>query len=166
MASVNKVIVVGYLGRDPETRYMPNGDCVCHINVATSEKLTDKASGEKKEVTEWHRVVLFRKVGEVASLYLKKGTQVYLEGRLQTRKWADKQGHDRYTTEIVADKMHMLGSRPHDSEHDEHGINDGSDDPAAYADVSPQGATAASGSNNHARVLQKNVQQYTDEIPF
>lgn len=166
MASVNKVIVVGNLGRDPETRYMPNGDCVCHINVATSEKLTDKVSGEKKEITEWHRVVMFRKLGEIASLYLKKGMQVYLEGRLQTRKWVDKEGRDRYTTEIVADHMHMLGSRPHDSEHDEHGVNDGSDDAAAYADGSAQRTTETPLSNGHAGEPKKNVRLYPDEIPF
>lgn len=166
MATVNKVIMIGHLGRDPETRYMPNSDCVCHINVATSEKFTDKVSGEKKEITEWHRVVLFRKLGEVAALYLKKGMQVYIEGRLQTRKWTDKQGHDRYTTEIIADQMHMLGSRPHDAEHDERGVNDGSDDPVGYIDASQQRTATAQGSNGHQRAPQKNTQQYTDEIPF
>jgi single-strand DNA-binding protein len=111
MASVNKVIIVGNLGRDPETRYMPNGEAVTNIAVATAEKWTDKASGEKKELTEWHRITFYRKLAEIAGQYLKKGSQVYVEGRLQTRKWTDKDGVERYTTEIIADTMQMLGSR-------------------------------------------------------
>jgi single-strand DNA-binding protein len=111
MASVNKVIVVGNCGRDPETRYMPNGDCACNIAVATTESWKDKNSGEKKEITEWHRITLFRKLGEIAGQYLKKGSQVYIEGRLQTRKWTDKEGVERYTTEIIADTMQMLGGK-------------------------------------------------------
>ena len=110
MASVNKVILVGNLGKDPETRYMPNGDQVTNITVATSETWKDKSSGEKKEATEWHRVVFFRRLAEIAGQYLKKGSQVYIEGRLQTRKW-QKEGQDHYTTEIVADEMKMLGKR-------------------------------------------------------
>jgi single-strand DNA-binding protein len=111
MASVNKVIVVGNLGRDPETRYMPDGAAITNVSVATSFAWTDKASGEKKEETEWHRVVFRGKLAEVAGEYLKKGSQVYVEGRLRTRKWQDKEGQDRYTTEIVAERMQMLGSR-------------------------------------------------------
>jgi len=111
MASVNKVIVVGNLGRDPETRYMPDGAAITNVSVATSYQWTDKASGEKKEETEWHRVVFRGKLAEVAGEYLKKGSQVYVEGRLRTRKWQDKEGQDKYTTEIVADRMQMLGSR-------------------------------------------------------
>jgi single-strand DNA-binding protein len=111
MASVNKVIVVGNLGRDPETRYMPDGAAITNVSVATSFQWTDKASGEKKEETEWHRVVFRGKLAEVAGEYLKKGSQVYVEGRLRTRKWQDKDGQDKYTTEIVADRMQMLGSR-------------------------------------------------------
>ena len=111
MASVNKVIVVGNLGRDPETRYMPDGAAITNVSVATSFQWTDKASGEKKEETEWHRVVFRGKLAEVAGEYLKKGSQVYVEGRLRTRKWQDKEGQDKYTTEIVADRMQMLGSR-------------------------------------------------------
>jgi single-strand DNA-binding protein len=111
MASVNKVIVVGNLGRDPETRYMPDGAAITNVSVATSFQWTDKASGEKKEETEWHRVVFRGKLAEVAGEYLKKGSQVYVEGRLRTRKWQDKEGQDRYTTEIVAERMQMLGAR-------------------------------------------------------
>src|SRR5262247_320548 len=111
MASVNKVIIVGNLGRDPETRYMPDGAAITNVSVATSFQWNDKASGEKKEETEWHRVVFRGKLAEIAGEYLKKGSQVYVEGRLRTRKWQDKEGQDRYTTEVVADAMQLLGSR-------------------------------------------------------
>ena len=110
MASVNKVIIVGNLGRDPETRYMPEGGAITNISVATTEKWKDK-NGEIQEKTEWHRVAFFGKLAEIAGEYLKKGSQVYVEGRLQTRKWQDKDGQDKYMTEIVANQMQMLGSR-------------------------------------------------------
>lgn len=119
MASVNKVIIVGNLGRDPETRYMPNGDAVTNIAVATTESWKDKTSGEKKELTEWHRITFYRKLAEIAGQYLKKGSQVYVEGRLQTRKWTDKEGVERYTTEIIADTMQMLGGGPQRSDDDQ-----------------------------------------------
>ncbi|MEN3374296.1 single-stranded DNA-binding protein [Dechloromonas sp. ZS-1] len=111
MASVNKVILVGNLGADPETRYTASGDAVCNIRLATTESWRDKNSGEKREITEWHRVVFYRKLAEIAGQYLKKGSQVYLEGRIKTRKWQDKDGQDRYTTEIEAVEMQMLGGR-------------------------------------------------------
>ena len=111
MASVNKVILVGNLGKDPESRYMPNGDAVVNITLATTDSWKDKQTGEKKEATEWHRVVFFGKLAEIAGQYLKKGRQIYVEGALKTRKWQDKEGQDRYTTEIVANEMKMLGSR-------------------------------------------------------
>ena len=111
MASVNKVIIVGALGRDPETRYTPGGDAVTNVSVATSEQWNDKTTSQKKELTEWHRVVFYRKLAEVAGEYLKKGSQVYIEGKLHTRKWTDKGGVERYTTEIIADSMQMLGNR-------------------------------------------------------
>ena len=110
MASVNKVILIGNLGRDPETRYMPDGGAVTNVSIATTDVWKDK-SGEKQEKTEWHRVAFFGKLAEIAGEYLKKGSQVYVEGRLQTRKWQDKDGQDKYMTEIVADRMQMLGSR-------------------------------------------------------
>jgi len=110
MASVNKVIIIGNLGRDPETRYMPDGGAITNISVATTDKWKDK-SGEMQEKTEWHRVAFFGKLAEIAGEYLKKGSQVYVEGRLQTRKWQDKDGADKYTTEVVANVMQMLGSR-------------------------------------------------------
>ncbi len=108
---VNKVILVGNLGADPETRSMPSGVTVTNIRIATSESWKDKASGAQQERTEWHSVALFARLGEIAAEYLRKGSQVYVEGKLRTRKWQDKQGNDRYTTEIIADNMQMLGSR-------------------------------------------------------
>lgn len=111
MASVNKVQIIGNLGRDPETRYSPSGDAVTNIAVATTESWKDKATGEKKEETEWHRITFYRKLAEVAGQYLKKGSQVYVEGKLHTRKWTDKDGVERYTTEIIADTMQMLGTK-------------------------------------------------------
>jgi len=108
---VNKVILVGNLGQDPEVRHMPNGNAVTNITVATSETWKDKNTGEQQERTEWHRVVMFRRLAEIAGEYLRKGAKVYIEGRLQTRKWQDQQGNDRYTTEIIADQMQMLDSR-------------------------------------------------------
>jgi single-strand DNA-binding protein len=112
MASLNKVQIIGNLGRDPETRYMPNGDAVTNIAVATTETWKDKSTGEKKEATEWHRITFYRKLAEVVAQYMKKGSSIYVEGRLQTRKWTDKDGVERYTTEIIADTMQMLGSGP------------------------------------------------------
>jgi single-strand DNA-binding protein len=108
---INKVILVGNIGKDPETRYMPNGKAVTNFSVATSESWTDRTSGDKQERTEWHNVVLFEKLAEIAAEYLKKGSQVYIEGSLRTRKWQDKEGKDRYTTEIVGRDMQMLGGR-------------------------------------------------------
>ena len=111
MASVNKVIIVGNLGRDPETRYAPNGDAICNITVATTDTWKDKQTGERKEQTEWHRVSFYGRLAEIAGQYLRKGSPVYVEGSLRTRKWQDKEGQDRYTTEIRAEQMQMLGSR-------------------------------------------------------
>ena len=108
---INKVILIGNLGQDPEVRYMSNGGAVCNITLATSETWKDKNTGEQQEKTEWHRVVAFRRLAEIMGEYLKKGSKVYIEGRLQTRKWQDQQGQDRYTTEILADEMQMLDSR-------------------------------------------------------
>lgn len=112
MSSVNQVILIGNLGADPEVRSMPDGNTVCNIRMATTDVWKDKTTGEKKETTEWHRVVLYRKLGEIAARYLKKGSSVYIEGRLKTRKWQDQNGQERYTTEIEATEMKMLGSRP------------------------------------------------------
>lgn len=111
MASVNKVILVGNLGRDPEVRYTPNGAAICNVTIATSRNWKDKNSGDRMEETEWHRVVFYDRLAEIAGEYLKKGRSVYVEGRLKTRKWQDKDGVDKYTTEIIAEQMQMLGGR-------------------------------------------------------
>ena len=160
MASVNKVIIVGNLGRDPETRYMPNGEAVTNIAVATTEKWTDKASGDKKEVTEWHRITFYRKLAEIAGQYQKKGSQVYVEGRLQTRKWTDKEGVERYTTEIIADTMQMLGSRQ--------GMGGGSapsmDEEYGNAPAARQ--NSGGGASRPASKPAPNFSDMDDDIPF
>jgi single-strand DNA-binding protein len=156
MASVNKVILVGNLGKDPETRYMPNGDAVTNITIATTDTWKDKNSGEKREATEWHRVVFFRKLAEIANQYLRKGSQVYIEGSLKTRKWQDKDGQDRYTTEIVADEMKMLGSRP-DSQggEDRPGVIPGGDTKYSHAPTQARAPVQAGGFGD-----------MDDDIPF
>ena len=147
---INKVILVGNLGRDPEVRYTANGGAVANITVATSEQWNDKQSGQKQERTEWHRVVLFGRLGEIAGEYLRKGSQVYLEGKLQTRKWQDQNGQDRYTTEIVANEMQMLGSR---------GGGGGAD----FAPSSPEPKSAPSGAPASGG---GNFDDFDDDIPF
>jgi single-strand DNA-binding protein len=147
---VNKVILIGNLGQDPEVRYMPNGGAVCNITVATSETWKDKNTGEPQEKTEWHRVVMFRRLAEIAGEYLKKGSKVYLEGRLQTRKWQDQQGQDRYTTEVVADEMQMLDSRGGGS--------------AEFGQSRPRGA-APSASNQPLQAAPAD-NSFEDDIPF
>jgi len=149
MASVNKVILVGNLGRDPETRYMPDGAAITNVSVATSYQWTDKTSGEKKEETEWHRVVFRGRLAEIAGEYLKKGSQVYVEGRLRTRKWQDKEGQDRYTTEIMADAMKMLGSRS------------GAGEPRAEPSAEPRGEAKAA-----AKKPAGKFDDMEDDIPF
>ena len=109
MASINKVILVGNLGRDPEVRYTPDNNAITNISIATTDRYKDKATGEQKEITEWHRVVFFNRLGEIAAEYLKKGSQVYIEGKLRTRKWTDKDGAEKYSTEIIANQLLMLG---------------------------------------------------------
>ncbi len=111
MASVNKVILIGNLGRDPEVRYATSGSAICNVTIATSRSWKDKTSGERQEETEWHRVVFYDRLAEIAGEYLKKGKSVYVEGRLKTRKWTDKEGVEKYTTEIIAQEMTMLGGR-------------------------------------------------------
>ncbi|ABF07201.1 single-strand DNA-binding protein [Cupriavidus metallidurans] len=125
MASVNKVILVGNLGADPETRYMPSGDAVTNIRLATTDRYKDKQSGEFKEATEWHRIAFFGKLAEIAGQYLRKGSSVYIEGRIRTRKWQDQSGQDKYSTEIVADQMQMLGGRGQGGGGDEGGYGGG-----------------------------------------
>jgi single-strand DNA-binding protein len=143
MASVNKVIIVGNLGRDPETRYLPSGEAVTNISIATTDTWKDKATGEKKEATEWHRVAFFGRLAEIAGEYLKKGSQVYVEGSLRTRKWQDKEGKDRYTTEIRADTMQMLGSRAGAGEPRGETRGEPRGDAAPKSEGAPKGAPAA-----------------------
>src|SRR6185503_13314753 len=155
MASVNKVILIGNLGRDPETRYMPDGGAITNISIATTETWKDKA-GEKQEKTEWHRVAFFGKLAEIAGEYLKKGSQVYVEGRLQTRKWQDKDGQDKYTTEIVANAMQMLGSRQ--------GMGGGGAEreaPAEREGAAPKGAKPAAAKSGAGK-----FDDFEDDIPF
>ena len=158
MASVNKVIVVGNLGRDPETKYMPDGNAITNVSVATSFQWNDKTSGEKKEETEWHRVVFRGKLAEIAGEYLKKGSQVYVEGRLRTRKWQDKEGQDKYTTEIVADRMQMLGSRSGAGE-----PRGGAGEPRAEA---PRESRAAEPKPAAAKKPAGKFDDMEDDIPF
>jgi len=149
---VNKVILIGNLGRDPEIRYSPSGQAVANVTLATSESWKDKNTGEKQERTEWHRVVFFGRLAEIAGEYLKKGSQVFIEGRLQTRKWQDKEGNDRYTTEIVANEMQMLGSRA------------GAGGPADNFNQEP--SYAAEGAGSGAKTASTAGGGFDDDIPF
>jgi single-strand DNA-binding protein len=154
---VNKVILIGNLGKDPEVRYSPSGQAIANVTIATSESWKDKTSGEKQEKTEWHRVVFFGRLAEIAGEYLKKGSQVFVEGRLQTRKWQDKDGQDRYTTEIVANEMQMLGSRA------------GAGAPAENFNQEPSYAEAGSGgggAGKKAAAKSASEAAIDDDIPF
>jgi single-strand DNA-binding protein len=154
MASVNKVILVGNLGRDPETRVFPDGGTICNVTIATSRQWKDKTSGERQEETEWHRVVFRDRLAEIAGEYLRKGKQVYIEGRLKTRKYTDKDGAERYTTEIIADEMKMLGTREGAGE----GESRGGGAPAAR----PTGGAKAAG----ALKSSTGFDDMDDDIPF
>lgn len=157
MASVNKVILVGNLGRDPESRYGADGSAIVNVSLATTDNWRDKSSGERKESTEWHRLVFFGKLAEIAGQYLKKGSQVYVEGRLRTRKWQDKDGQERQTTEIVIEEMKMLGSRQGMGEPSSSSYGGGGDSapPAAsYGGAKPAAAKKAS------------FDDMDDDIPF
>ena len=152
MASVNKVILIGNLGADPETRYLPSGDAVANIRIATTDVWKDK-SGEKQEHTEWHRVAFFGKLAEIAGEYLKKGSPVYIEGRIRTRKWQDKEGQDRYSTEIVADRMQLLGSRGGGTE-------------AGAREPKPAAAESGGGAKPAAKKSGASFDDMDDDIPF
>lgn len=158
MASVNKVILVGNLGKDPEVRYMTNGDAVANVTIATSDSWKDKATGEKKESTEWHRVVFYRKLAEIVSQYLKKGSQVYIEGRIRTRKWQDKEGQERYTTEIEAEEMKMLGSRQNAASSSGGEAEYGGSMPSSGAAGAPRGAAPGK--------KTPSFEDMDDDIPF
>ncbi len=162
---VNKVILVGNLGKDPEVRYTANGGAVANITLATSETWKDKQSGENQERTEWHRVVMFNRLGEIAGEYLRKGSQVYIEGKIQTRKWQDQNGQDRYTTEIVANEMQMLGSRTGGSgDYNQDNANSGGFAPSKSA--APQQQAAPQNSSNNGSAPQNNFADFDDDIPF
>jgi len=164
MAAINKVLLIGNLGKDSETRYMPNGEAVTNITIATTETWKDKQSGEKKESTEWHRIVFYRRLAEIAGQYLKKGASVYIEGSLKTRKWQDKEGNDRYTTEIIASEMRMLGSR-----------QGGESCPPPGSATPPAGASAARpaspavtpvGAASAPAMAGSGFKDFEDDIPF
>jgi single-strand DNA-binding protein len=164
MASVNKVILVGNLGRDPEVRYMPSGDALASFSIATTDTWRDK-SGQRQERTEWHRISMFGKQAEVAGQYLKKGSSVYIEGRLQTRKWTDKEGQERQTTEVVADRMQMLGGRTGGGNAFE--VMDDSDDMSAPPSRPQQPAREASGGGARpATGGGSGFDDFDDDIPF
>ena len=161
MASVNKVILVGNLGRDPEVRYMPDGGAVTNVSIATTDTWKDK-SGEKQERTEWHRVVLFGRQAEVAGEYLKKGRSVYIEGRLQTRKYTDKDGVEKYSTEIVADRMQLIGGS-RDSSGGDADFPSGGSGGGARRESGGASAPASAGKGGGGK---KNVDDFDDDIPF
>jgi single-strand DNA-binding protein len=161
MASVNKVILLGNLGRDPEVRYTPNGSAVCNLRIATTRNWKNRDSGERQEETEWHSVVLYDRQAEIAGEYLKKGRPVYIEGRLKTRKWQDKDGHDRYTTEIVADSMQLLGGREGMGGGDEGGARaERSDEPRSAPAPRPPASKPA------ATKSATGFDDMDDDIPF
>lgn len=151
---INKVILVGTMGRDPEVKYMPSGGAIANVSLATSEQWKDKQTGEKKETTEWHRVVFYGRLAEIAGEYLRKGQQVYVEGSLRTRKWQGQDGQDRYTTEIIANEMQMLGGRPGG------GMSAGS-----YEDTPAPRQQSNSGGSN-APVHDRGFEDFDDDIPF
>jgi single-strand DNA-binding protein len=160
MASVNKVILIGNLGRDPEVRYAPSGSAICNVTLATSRQWKDKTSGEKQEETEWHRVVFYDRLAEIAGEYLKKGRPVYVEGRLKTRKWTDKDGVEKYTTEIVADQMQLLGSRE--------GMGDG-ESRGSSSGGAPAARPSGAGAGSPRPAPQKSSTGFDDmddDIPF
>jgi single-strand DNA-binding protein len=166
MASVNKVIIVGNLGRDPEIRYMPSGDAIANIAVATSYKSKDKNTGEQKELTEWHRISFFGRLAEIVGQYLKKGSSVYVEGRLQTRKYTDKDGIERYATDIIAENMQMLGGRQGMGGGDSNG---GGDDMGGYDAAPSRPAPRQAPPAPAARPQPKpapNFSDMDDDIPF
>lgn len=148
---VNKVILIGNLGKDPEVRYMPNGNAVCNVTLATSETWKDKQSGEQKEQTEWHNLTFYRRLAEIAGEYLRKGSKIYVEGRLQTRKWQDKSGNDRYTTEIIANEMQMLDSK-------------GSGGSTGFSSSAPAQKTSAAPAHSAPPASSSN--DFDDDIPF
>ena len=171
MASVNKVILIGNLGRDPEVRYTPSGSAVCNVTIATSRVRKNKDSGDKTEDTEWHRVVFYDRLAEIAGEYLKKGRSIYVEGRLKTRKWTDKDGVEKYTTEIVASEMQMLGSREGmgqgaPSGGEDSGYGGGGGGGGNYERPAPASRPAAAAANRPAAKSSTGFDNMDDDIPF
>jgi len=167
MASVNKVIIVGNLGRDPEVRYMPSGDAIANIAVATSYKSKDRNTGEQKELTEWHRISFFGRLAEIVGQYLKKGSSVYVEGRLQTRKYTDKDGVEKYATDIIAENMQMLGGRQ--GMGGDGGMDDGGSGGGSYDSAPSRPAPRQAPPAPAARPAPKpapNFSDMDDDIPF
>ena len=161
MASLNKVILIGHLGRDPETRYMANGEAVSNVSLATSETWKDKATGEKKENTEWHRLVFYRKLAEIADQYLKKGALIYVEGRIRTRKWTDKENIERYSTDIEVSEMKMRGGKSDGSIERQREPESSESYSAPPRKQAPQGRTAAP-----PRKTSTGFDDMDDDIPF
>jgi len=164
MASVNKVIIVGNLGRDPEIRYMPSGDAIANIAVATSYKSKDRNTGEQKELTEWHRISFFGRLAEIVGQYLKKGSSVYVEGRLQTRKYTDKDGVEKYATDIIAEQMQMLGGRQ--GMGGDGGMDDGGGYDAPPSRPAPRPQAAPAPAPRPAPKPAANFSDMDDDIPF
>lgn len=163
MASVNKVILVGNLGRDPEVRYSPDGAAMCNISIATTSSWKDKNTGERRDETEWHRVSFFGRLAEIAGQYLKKGSAVYVEGRIKTRKWQDKEtGQDRYSTDIIADQMQMLGGRADTGSMDDGGFSDSYSAPRQQPQRAPQSQRPQAPASGPAA----NIMDMDDDIPF
>ncbi|HAT6978262.1 TPA: single-stranded DNA-binding protein [Legionella pneumophila] len=156
---INKVILVGNVGADPEVRYLPNGNAVTTLSVATSETWKDKTTGEKQDRTEWHRVVCFNRLGEIAGEYIRKGSKLYVEGSLRTRKWQDQQGQDRYTTEIIASDIQMLDSKGNSASNYD-------DMPSFQGSSSPQQAPTKNHSASAASTAQDAFDELDDDIPF
>lgn len=165
---INKVIIVGNVGGDPETRYMPSGSAVTNLTIATNESWKDKKTGEQKERTEWHRVAMFNRLAEIAAEYLRKGSQVYIEGKLRTRKWQDKSGNDRYTTEIVADEMQMLGGRGGSSGGGDFGGGSGGGQGGGSGGDfgGGQGGGQSGGQGGGNAPPQQGPDDFDDDIPF
>lgn len=151
---VNKVILIGNLGNDPEVRYTPNGNAVANVTLATSMTWRDKQSGELQERTEWHRIVFFNRLAEIVGEYLRKGSKIYIEGSLRTRKWQDKTGIDRYTTEVIANEMHMLDSRQHNH------------DPVDQSDHPTTGSVESAATGHASSLPHNDVPDFDDDIPF
>ncbi|VFP79945.1 single-stranded DNA-binding protein [Candidatus Erwinia haradaeae] len=166
---VNKVILIGHLGKDPEIRYIPNGSAVTNITLATSESWRDKQTGETKEKTEWHRIVLFGKLAEIACEYLRKGSQIYIEGSLQTRKWTDQSGIEKYTTEVIVNiggTMHMLGGKSQNNVNNNSGWNHKKDNHPFDDEVNAPTSLPKKSQQDNRTIHNETLVDFEDDIPF